>query len=131
MIHSLINDWSNLRLDYDIMQNEIERDFGVQPIAKIMEAEGLTAKDLVKSSKVLITHKMVSRACKGRRLSSNVRMKILHALEAAAGKEYKLGELFTYIKPKKWALHTKDEKDSEVIPILVPVGVPASVYLTE
>ena len=41
---------------------------------------------------MLITHKMVSRACKGRRLSSNVRMKILHALESASGKSYKLGD---------------------------------------
>jgi len=84
----------------NIMDKVIERDFGVQPIAEIMEVEELTAKDLVKASKVLITHKMVNRACKGRRLSSNVRMKILHALEAASGKEYKLGELFNYLKPK-------------------------------
>ena len=82
------------------MQKEIERDYGVQPIAQILEDEGLTAKDLVKSSKVLITHKMVSRACKGRRLSSNVRVKVLQALEAASGKSYKLGELFNYLKPK-------------------------------
>ena len=82
------------------MQIEIERDYGVQPIAQILEDEGFTAKDLVKSSKVLITHKMVSRACKGRRLSSNVRVKVLQALEAASGKSYKLGELFNYLKPK-------------------------------
>lgn len=82
------------------MQKEIERNYGIQPIAQILEDEGLTAKDLVKSSQVLVTHKMVSRACKGRRLSPNVRMKILSALESATGKNYKLGDLFNYLKPK-------------------------------
>ena len=43
-----------------------------------------------------MTHKMVSRACKGRRLTPNVQAKVLHAVNAAAGKNYTLGDLFRY-----------------------------------
>ena len=82
------------------MTKEIERNFGPQPITEIMEREGLTPNDLVRSSTETITHKMVSRACKGRRLSPNVRLKVLKALNVAAGKEFGMAELFNYQKPK-------------------------------
>ena len=39
---------------------------------------------------------MVSRACKGRWLTPNVRGKLLRALNKAAGKTYTLEDLFTY-----------------------------------
>lgn len=70
--------------------------FGEQPIAKIMASHGLQAGDLVKSSTEQITYKMVSRAVKGRRLTSPVKMKIVSALNAAAKKDYRPEDLFNY-----------------------------------
>lgn len=73
-----------------------DRNLGLQPIAAILEAENLTAHQLVEASTELITHKMVSRACKGRRLTANVQRKILRALKKASGKEFTMDDLFTY-----------------------------------
>lgn len=73
-----------------------ELDFGTQPIATILADHGLRPNDLVRVSTEQITHKMISRAMKGRRLTPHVRQKILLALNAAAKKEYTLKDLFTY-----------------------------------
>lgn len=78
------------------MNAEIERDMGAQPIADIMAQHNLTSHDVVAASSEQITHKMVSRACKGRRLTPNVQSKILTALNAATGRHYSLADLFTY-----------------------------------
>ncbi len=43
-----------------------------------------------------MTHKMVARACKGRRLTLNTQSKVLAALNRAAGKNYSLRDLFNY-----------------------------------
>ena len=72
------------------------RDLGVQPIARLMAARGLTAHDLVARSTEQITHKMVARAMKGRRLTANTQAKVLRALNAAAGSAYTLPDLFNY-----------------------------------
>ena len=53
------------------MTENINRNLGEQPIAGLMHAQGLTPKDLVAASTQQITFKMVSRACKGRRLTLN------------------------------------------------------------
>lgn len=74
----------------------LDRDLGPQPLAELMRHHGLSAHDLVAASTEQLTHKMVARACKGRRLTPNVQGKVLRALNAAAGREYALGELFTY-----------------------------------
>jgi hypothetical protein len=74
----------------------MERDLGPQPIAKIMEARGLKPNDLVSNSTEQITHKMVSRAAKGRRLTPGVQAKILKALNKAADANYSLRDLFDY-----------------------------------
>ena len=74
----------------------IERNLGEQPIARIMTEAGLKPHDVVKASKVQMTHKMLSRACKGRRLTPNTQAIVLNALQAATGKTYTLAELFTY-----------------------------------
>ncbi len=79
-----------------ILKNEIERNLGEQPIARIMAENGLKAQDLVAVSTMQITHKMVSRACKGRRLTPGVQYKILDALNKAADKNYSIKELFNY-----------------------------------
>jgi hypothetical protein len=76
--------------------HDMERDLGEQPMARIMAELGLKPHDLVLASTEQITHKMVSRACKGRRLTRNVQFKILDALKNATGKDYSLAELFNY-----------------------------------
>ena len=78
------------------MDTDIDRDLGEQSIAKIMVLHGLSAHDLVANSTRQITHKMVARAVKGRRLTPNVKRKILSALNKAAGKEYQLKDAFNY-----------------------------------
>jgi len=70
---------------------------GEQPIAQIMTTLELTAQDLVAASTELITHKMVAKACKGRRLTSNVQCKIRNALNKASGKDYSRKDLFSYL----------------------------------
>ena len=78
------------------MTGNIERELGKQPIAKIMERHGLKARDLVAGSTEQITHKMISRAANGRRLTPNVQRKILNALNITAKKNYSLKDLFSY-----------------------------------
>ena len=78
------------------MNIKIERNMGEQPIALVMADHGLKASDLVEKSTEQITHKMVSRACKGRRLTPHVQVKVCNALNIVTGKTYSLGELFTY-----------------------------------
>jgi len=78
------------------MNTEIERNFGEQPIARIMVEHGLKAHDLVAISTEQLTRKMVSRACKGRRLTPNVKSKVRNALNESTGKEYPMEELFNY-----------------------------------
>ena len=78
------------------MSREIERNLGEQPIARIMQEHNLKPHDLVAISSVEMTHKMVSRACKGRRLTANTQSKVLAALNRATGKNYALRDLFNY-----------------------------------
>jgi hypothetical protein len=78
------------------MADDFERDLGEQPVAKLMDALGLKAHDLVAASTEQITHKMVARARKGRWLTPRVRQKILNALNRATGKAYGLSDLFNY-----------------------------------
>lgn len=78
------------------MTNNIENDLGVQPIAGFMTEHGLKPNDLVRNSTEQLTHKMVSRAVKGRRLTLSIQHKIINALNKAAGKEYDLKDLFNY-----------------------------------
>jgi len=78
------------------MNNEIQRELGEQPIAKIMAEYGFKSNDLVSSSTEQITHKMVARAAKGRRLNLKIQYRLLNALNKAAGKQYTLKDLFNY-----------------------------------
>ena len=79
-----------------ILDDGIERDLGVQPVFGIMNRHGLRGHDLVAVSTKQLTHKMVARACKGRRLTFNSKAKVLEALNLAAEKEYTMGDLFNY-----------------------------------
>ena len=74
----------------------MEKNLGEQPISRIMVASGLKPHDLVAHSDKQITHKMVARAIKGRKLNPHVQLKVLSALNNVVGKNYSLKDLFTY-----------------------------------
>jgi hypothetical protein len=78
------------------MNSNLERNLGEQPIARIMREHNLRPHDLVAASASPPTHKMVSRACKGRRLTLNAQSKVLAALNRASGWNHALGDLFNY-----------------------------------
>jgi len=78
------------------MNEAIKRDLGPQPIAAILVKLNLKPHDLVAASTQQLTHKMVSRAAKGRRLTLNTQTKVLNALNIATGKNYSLRDLFNY-----------------------------------
>lgn len=78
------------------MDSGIERDLGEQPIAKIMIELGFKPHDLVSNSTEQITHKMVARAAKGRRLNLKIQYRLLNALNKVSGKQYVLKDLFNY-----------------------------------
>ncbi len=67
-----------------------------QPIAKIMTTLGLNLHDLVANSTEQLTHKMVAKAVKGRRLTRHVQFKLLRPLNKATEKKYSLEDLFNY-----------------------------------
>ena len=80
----------------DVPRPPLERDLGEQPLAAILTEKGLTAKELVAASTDGLTFKMVSRGCKGRRLTPNVKAKLVAALNALTEEEYKPKQLFNY-----------------------------------
>ena len=75
---------------------DIERNLGPQPIGDLLTKLELTPHALVEASTEQLTHKMVSRAVKGRRLTQNTKAKVIRALNAATGKNYSADELFDY-----------------------------------
>ncbi len=76
--------------------DDVVRNLGEQPIARLMAERGLKAQALVAASTEPITHKMVSRACKGRRLTPHVKIKVMNALNKVTGMTYGVKDLFTY-----------------------------------
>lgn len=78
------------------MDTPIERDLGEQPLAQIMRDHTLKPHDLTQTSAEQITHKMVNRAMKGRRLTPHVQRKILNALNKATQKQFVITDIFTY-----------------------------------
>lgn len=78
------------------MNDSQDRNLGEQPITAIMEALALKPHDIVDASTVQMTHKMVARAMKGRRLTANVKCKVRDALNLAGGTSYSMSDLFNY-----------------------------------
>ncbi len=76
--------------------SELERNLGPQPIADILEAKQLTPGDLVDASPVQMTRKMVTRACKGRRLTPHSKRTVLQALNVATNEQYTISDIFNY-----------------------------------
>jgi len=77
-------------------EHDSERDMGEQPLAQILKTHNLSVHDLVAVSTEQLTHKMVARAIKGRRLTPNTKRKVLNAINAAANKLYRLEDIFNY-----------------------------------
>ena len=75
---------------------EIERDCGPQPLAELLARHNLKSHDLVAASSAQLTHKMVARAVKGRRLTRNTASKVLAALNQASAQRYALADAFNY-----------------------------------
>jgi len=70
---------------------------GPQPLDLILTTLGVKNSDLVRASTEQLTHKMVAKGRKGRRLTRNVQEKIRRALNACqTQKEYTRAELFSY-----------------------------------
>jgi len=78
------------------MNDTLERNLGEQPIAALMESLNLKPHDIVAASTVQMTHKMVARAMKGRRLTPNVKCKVRDALNLAGGTSHTVADLFNY-----------------------------------
>ncbi|MCC7011877.1 MAG: hypothetical protein IT454_04870 [Planctomycetes bacterium] len=78
------------------MESSQERNLGPQPLLLLLERHQLRANDLVEASQAQLTHKMVARAVKGRRLTRNVMGKLVDALNRAAHTEYREADLFNY-----------------------------------
>ncbi len=77
-------------------KENIERNLGEQPIKQIMLEHDLKPHDIVVASTDQITHLMIKRAARGRRLTKNVQIKVLNALNKALNKEFGLKDLFNY-----------------------------------
>ena len=73
-----------------------DRNLGVQPIADVLDSLNLKPNDLVQASDEQLTHKMVARAVKGRRLTARTRKKVIRALNLASGRDFAATELFNY-----------------------------------
>ena len=77
-------------------ENEIGRERGEQPLARIMAELGMKPRDLVAASGEQLTHNTVARAAKGRWLTAGSRAKVRRAVNAATGKTFSLRDLFNY-----------------------------------
>ncbi|MDP2653907.1 MAG: hypothetical protein Q8Q08_07745 [Candidatus Omnitrophota bacterium] len=74
-----------------------DRELGPQPLDGLMTRLGISNADLVKVSTSQLTHKMVQKGRKGRKLTSNVQIKILEALHTLCpDQKFMLRDLFNY-----------------------------------
>ena len=72
-------------------------EMGPQPLDGILDALNLKNSDIVKASTEQLTHKMMAKGRRGRRLTLNARTKILNALNRCQNeKQYTLTDLFNY-----------------------------------
>ena len=77
------------------MKEDMEK--GVQPLDTLLTELNLENHTLVEVSKEQLTHRMVAKGRKGRRLTANAQHKILNALNALVpDKEFSLSDLFNY-----------------------------------
>jgi len=78
-----------------MIDNPMEK--GVQPLDQLLTDLNLKNSDLVEASSDQLTHRMVARGRKGRRLTRNTQMKIVRALNATQkDRTFALSVLFNY-----------------------------------
>lgn len=74
-----------------------ENNLGPQPVDDLMTRLGIANADLVKASTEQLTFKMVQKARKGRRLTTNAKNKILDAIQTLnPDQKFKFTDLFNY-----------------------------------
>ena len=80
------------------MNKEAEgKELGIQPLDAVMTRFGLSNNDLVNVSTQQLSHKMVQKGRKGRRLTLKAQQKILSAVLAAKpDAKLRLQDLFNY-----------------------------------
>ena len=72
-------------------------ELGLQPLDAVMTRLGLANSDLVEASTDQLSHKMVQKGRKGRRLTPHIQTKILKALNSASTeKKFIAKDLFNY-----------------------------------
>ncbi len=78
-------------------------EYGLQPLDTYMTEHGLSNTDVVEAASTPVTHKMLNKARRGRRLSRKVQTKVLDALNAALARKsteeticYRFNDIFTY-----------------------------------
>ena len=77
------------------MPNEMEK--GIQPLDALLTRLNLKNSHLVEASMEQLSHKVVAKGRKGRRLTLNAQMKILNALNGSqTEKKFALKEIFNY-----------------------------------
>jgi hypothetical protein len=75
---------------------EPERNLGAQPLAGRMAAAAWRPADLVEASGEQLTHKMVSRAMQGRRLTARTMDKVVRAWNRLNQSDQRRSDLFNY-----------------------------------
>jgi len=75
---------------------EETREFGLQPIDRVINERGLNNHAVVAASTDQLTHKMLAKARRGRWLRPAIRHKIKDALNKLLDKNFKLEDLFNY-----------------------------------
>ena len=78
------------------VSENIEMESGPQPLDQLMLEGGYKNNDLVSISQDGLTHKQVSKARKGRRITRRIQMKILNAWNSLTGDDINLDDLFNY-----------------------------------
>jgi hypothetical protein len=75
----------------------MKEELGIQPLDGIMVRLGFSNSDLVKISTEQLSHKMVQKGRKGRRLTPNIQHKILNALRALKPENnFAIKDIFNY-----------------------------------
>ena len=75
----------------------MKEELGTQPLDGIMVRLGFSNADLVKISTEQLSHKMVQKGRKGRRLTPNIQHKILNALRALKPEDnFEIKDIFNY-----------------------------------
>ena len=72
------------------------RAMGEQPLARMMRERLLANHDLVAASARPITHKLVMRAARGRRLTVHSKALVVEAFNRATGGSFRATDLFDY-----------------------------------